>query len=36
VQRGRSAGRWRTVCGLRVHRVFVVFLHVFAFDQVWF
>jgi hypothetical protein len=32
VRRGRSAGRWRTFCGLRVLRVFVVFLRTFAFD----
>jgi hypothetical protein len=36
VRRGRSAGRWRTVRELRVRRVFVVFLRVFAFDPVWF
>jgi hypothetical protein len=32
VRRGRSARRWRTVHGLRVLRVFVVFLRAFAFD----
>jgi hypothetical protein len=36
VRRGRSAGRRRTVRELRVRRVFVVFLRVFAFDPVWF
>jgi hypothetical protein len=36
VRRGRSAGRWRTVRGLRIRRVFVMFLCVFAFDAVWF
>jgi hypothetical protein len=35
VRRGRFAGRWRTVRELRVRRVFVVFLRVFAFDPVW-
>jgi hypothetical protein len=34
-RRGRSAGRWRTVRGWCVRRVFVVFLHVFAFDPDW-
>jgi hypothetical protein len=35
VRRGRSAGRSRSVRGLRVRQVFVVFLRVFAFDPVW-
>jgi hypothetical protein len=36
VRRGQSARQWRTVRGLRVLRVFVVFLRAFAFDPVLF
>jgi hypothetical protein len=36
VSRGRSAGQWRTVRGLCVLRVFVVFLCAFSFDPVLF
>jgi hypothetical protein len=36
VRRGRSARQWRTVRGLRVLRVFVVFLRAFALDPVLF
>jgi hypothetical protein len=36
VRRGRSARWWRTVRGLRVLRVSVVFLCAFAFDPVLF
>jgi hypothetical protein len=33
---GRSVWTWRTVCIVRVHRVFFVFLLGFAFDPRWF
>jgi hypothetical protein len=36
VRCGQSACAWRTVCGLSVLRVFVVFLLVFVFDSVLF
>jgi hypothetical protein len=36
VRRGRSAGKWRTIRGLRVRQVFFVFLLAFRFDPLWF